>query len=92
MEDALTGVIITVDIPVGSKAVTDLDAVANAQTVGIMLINVSEGLNVGDVFVPFSVLAGDTSGNGSVTATDVGQTKARSGQTVSGLNFRSDVT
>ena len=38
-----------------------------------------------------SVLIGDTSGNGSVTATDVTQTKSQSGQAVSASNFREDV-
>jgi hypothetical protein len=38
-----------------------------------------------------NVLIGDTTGNLNVNATDIGQTKAQSGQAVAGSNFRSDV-
>jgi hypothetical protein len=37
------------------------------------------------------VLLGDTNGNGFVNATDIGQTKAQSGQPVTSGNFRTDV-
>ena len=37
------------------------------------------------------MLVGDTGGNGSVNAADVGQTKSQSGNAVSGTNFREDV-
>jgi hypothetical protein len=37
------------------------------------------------------VLIGDTTGNGSVNASDVSQTKSKSGQTVGSFNFRTDV-
>jgi hypothetical protein len=37
-------------------------------------------------------LVGDTNGNRSVNTTDIGQVKAASGQSVSGANFRLDVT
>ena len=76
----------------GSVVTVDLAAVANAQTVGITLTNVNDGANAGDVLVPFRVLVGDTTGNGSVSASDIGQVKALSGQAVTALNFRSDVT
>ena len=39
-----------------------------------------------------AILIGDTNGNGTVNATDIGQTKAQSGQAVTGSNFRLDVT
>ena len=38
------------------------------------------------------VLLGDTSGNGSVNASDVSLTKLKSGLAVDATNFRSDVT
>ena len=38
------------------------------------------------------VLLGDTNGNGTVNASDISQTKARTGQTVGVTNFRNDVT
>ena len=37
------------------------------------------------------VLVGDTNGDGSVNASDIGQTKAQSGNAVTGSNFREDV-
>jgi hypothetical protein len=37
------------------------------------------------------VLLGDTNGNGSVSSSDVAQTKAQSGQPVTGSKFREDV-
>jgi len=36
-------------------------------------------------------LLGDTTGNGSVNASDISQTKARSGQALDFSNFRSDI-
>jgi hypothetical protein len=39
-----------------------------------------------------AVLIGDTNASRSVTATDVGEVKSRSGQAVSNTNFRTDVT
>jgi hypothetical protein len=57
-----------------------------------MLSGVSDGTNVGDINVPMSVLLGDTNGNGSVNASDISQTKSRTGLAVDATNFRSDVT
>ena len=75
----------------GAVVTLDLTAVANAQTLGITLSNVSNGSTTGEVFVLMGVLAGDTTGNGSVTASDIGQTKAQSGQPVTANNFRTDI-
>ncbi len=61
-------------------------------TAGITLTNVNDGTNVGDVAIPFRVLVGDTNGNGSVTASDIGEVKGQSGQAVTAANFRTDVT
>jgi hypothetical protein len=69
----------------------DLAAVANVQTVGITLTNVSTGSDTGDVFIPFKVLVGDVNRSGSVTASDVSQVKSASGQSVSSANFTNDV-
>jgi len=44
-----------------------------------------------NVVMPMSVLIGDTNGNGSVSASDVSQTKSRVGQSIDTTNFRSDV-
>ena len=76
----------------GSVVTVSLSAVANAQTIGITLTNVNNGSNSGDVFVPMGVLLGDTSGNGSVNASDVSLTKLKSGQPVGASNCREDVT
>jgi len=42
--------------------------------------------------VSMNVLLGDTTGNKAVSASDIAQTKGRSGMAVSEANFRSDVT
>ncbi len=68
----------------------DLTAVANAQSVGITLINANDGLIAGDVFIPLGVLIGDSNGDAVVNSGDAVQTRSRSGQTTDGTNFRSD--
>ena len=45
-----------------------------------------------DSAVAVGFLVGDTSGNGSANTTDIGPTKAQSGQAVTTSNFRTDVT
>ncbi len=69
----------------------NLTGVANAQTLGITLVQVSNGSTTADVVIPVSILLGDTTGNGSVGASDIGQTKSQSGQPMSAANFRADV-
>jgi CSLREA domain-containing protein len=76
----------------GAVVTINLANVANAQTAGITLTNVNDGTNDGDISIPFRVLVGDTTNNGSVNATDVGQVKSQSGQKVAASNFRLDVT
>ncbi len=75
----------------GAVVTVDLTAVANAQTVGITLINANDGLIAGDVFIPMGVLIGDSNGDAVVNSGDTLQTRGRSGQTTDGTNFRSDV-
>jgi hypothetical protein len=57
----------------------------------VTLLGVSDGANTNDVAVRMGLLPGDTNGSGGVNTTDIGQTKAASGQTVSAANFRQDV-
>ena len=57
----------------------------------LTLTGVNDGTSTRDVSVPMSVLLGDTNGNGSVSASDIGQTKAQSGQAATATNFRTDV-
>jgi len=75
----------------GAVVTVNLAAVANAQTLGITLLNVSNGTTTADVLIPMGVLLGDTNGSASVTASDIGQVKSLSGQPVTGANFRADV-
>ena len=76
----------------GTTIVTaNLTGVANAQQITVTLQGVNDGTGTGDVSVQMGVLVGDTTGNGTVNASDIGQTKAQSGQAVTGSNFRTDV-
>ena len=45
-----------------------------------------------NVTIPMGILLGDTSGNATVNASDVSQTKSKSGQPIDATNFRTDVT
>jgi hypothetical protein len=74
-----------------NEVVVNLTGMADAQTIAVTLSHVSDGTNTADVIVPARFLLGDTTGNGSVNASDISQTKARSGQAVDYSNFRSDV-
>jgi hypothetical protein len=74
---------------VGPEVTIDLTGVADAQTITVTLFGVN---NATDVAVPMGVLLGDTTGNGTVNASDIAQTKANSGQSLTQANFRTDVT
>ena len=91
---AVSGGVGTVSNSSGSGTTTitlDLTGVTNAQRITITLVGASDGTNTGDLNVPMGVLAGDTTGNGSVNASDVGLTKLKSGQVVDSSNFRNDL-
>ncbi|MEP6810958.1 MAG: dockerin type I domain-containing protein [Chthoniobacterales bacterium] len=75
----------------GSQLTVNLTGVANAQTLTVMLTNVNDGTRTSNLALPVSFLLGDTNGNGSVNASDVSQTKAQSGSSVTAANFRNDV-
>ena len=74
--------------------VVSLTGVANAQTISVTLTNVTDSLgNQSDtVTVAMGLLLGDTTGNGTVNASDVSLAKLKSGQAVDSANFREDVT
>ena len=75
--------------PIGTATVTvNLTGVTNAQNITVALIGVNNG---GDLPVQMSVLVGDTTGDGTVNASDVRQPKMNSGQVVDAANFRTDV-
>jgi len=77
---------------VGGLLVTvNLTGVTNAQQINVRLTNVSDGTHTNNVNIPMRFLFGDTSGNSSVNASDVTQTKSRAGQALTNSNFRSDV-
>jgi dockerin type I repeat protein len=75
-------------ITTGNVVTIPLTNVTNAQTINVTLNNVNGSTNV---TIPMRVLIGDVNGNGTVNATDVGQTKSCVGQAVSATNFRCDV-
>lgn len=76
----------------GSVVTVPLTNVASAQTIVLTLFNVNDGATSGNVVVPMSILVGDTTANGQVNASDIGETKARSGDAVTSGTFRNDVT
>ena len=75
----------------GNVVTVPLTNVPNAQTINVTLFGVNNGSSVGSTIIPMSVLQGDTSGNGSVSGTDISQTRGRVGQPINDTNFRSDV-
>ena len=76
----------------GTTTVTvNLTGVTNAQRIEVTLQGASDGTNTADLIVPMGILLGDTSGNGTVNASDVSQTKAQSGNALTASNFRADV-
>jgi hypothetical protein len=77
---------------VDNDVIIDLSGVTNAQTIGITLFGVNDGTTSANVVVPMSVLLGDTTASGIVNSSDISQTKAQSGASVTASNFRTDVT
>lgn len=74
--------------------IANLTGVPNAQHITVTLGNVrdSDGNFSSAVPAVMGLLLGDTNGNGAVNASDIGQTKANSGQAANASNFRTDVT
>ena len=75
----------------GAVVTIPLTNITNAQRIMVKLSGVNDGVAMGDVIIPMGILLGDTSGNASVNASDITQTKIQSGQTITGSNFRTDV-
>jgi len=75
----------------GSTVKVPLTTVANAQTISLRLNGVNNGTGNNDLTISFSVLVGDTDGDGFVNSGDALQTRNRSGQAANTINFRSDV-
>ena len=75
----------------GSQVTVNLSGVDNQQTINVVLNNVSDGTNVGNVAIPMGVLLGDTNADRAVNSADISQTKSQSGQPVTLSNFREDL-
>ena len=75
----------------GNEVTVNLTNVSNAQKITLNLIGVNDGSTTDNVSIPMGVLVGDTTGNQSVSSTDVSDVKAQSGMTVDASNFRRDV-
>lgn len=73
--------------------IVNLTGVTNAQYITVTLNTVHDSANnIGNVSQQMGVLVGDTTANGAVNSSDVGQAKAQSGSTANAGNFRLDVT
>lgn len=78
----------------GNTMTVNLTGVTNGQTVAVTLSNVTDGFSqvLPNTAVSANFLLGDTSGNGSVNATDVSNAKNQVGVPVDASNFRNDIT
>jgi hypothetical protein len=74
-----------------TTATINLTGVATGQTIVLKLTGVTDGSAINDIALSMSVLVGDTSWNGMVSASDVTQTKGQVAQPVTTSNFRADV-
>jgi len=72
----------------------NLAGVTNGQPVDVTLSGLHDayGQNISSASLRMNVVFGDTTGNAIVNASDVAQTKSRSGLAVTEANFRNDVT
>jgi len=75
----------------GSTVTIPLTNVTNAQTIVVTLNNVNDGTTTRSFSVPMSLLLADTNASGTVTTSDIGQTKAASGQPIGASSFRTDI-
>ena len=71
----------------------NLTGVADVQTITVTLSNVTDsfGQVLPNTVVSANMLIGDTTGNSTVNASDVAQTKAQSGAATTAANFRTDI-
>ena len=71
----------------------DLTGVTSGQSTTVRLNNAKDTTGaIGNVSAVIGVLVGDTNNDASVNVADIGQTKSQSGHTLTGSNFREDVT
>jgi hypothetical protein len=78
----------------GKTMTVNLTGVANVQALTVSANGVTDQFLqvLPNTSVTAKMLIGDTTGNGSVNSSDVGETKLQTGQAVSSSNFRDDVT
>jgi hypothetical protein len=78
---------------VGNTMTVNLTGVTDVQKITVTLSNVTDtsAQVLPDTAVSVNMLIGDTTGNKTVNAGDVAQTKGQSGQPVGAGNFRNDV-
>jgi autotransporter-associated beta strand protein len=88
------GAMVGAPIFAGKTMTINVTGVADVQTIAITLENVTDrfGQVLPNTTLTVNMLVGDTTGNRSVNASDVGQTKAASGFATTASNFRQDVT
>ncbi len=74
--------------------VVNLENVTDAQVITVTLADVNDDAGHISAAVPISmaVLLGDTTANGTVNSSDIGEAKANSGQPTNADNFKTDVT
>jgi hypothetical protein len=78
--------------PDQNQYTVNLAGVPNAHSATVMLNTVQDVAgNIGNASGTMAVLIGDTTGNGTVTSSDVSQVKLQSGQPVTSSDFRADV-
>jgi YVTN family beta-propeller protein len=75
----------------GNTVTIPLTNVGNAQRLDVQLNGVAVGGTTRTATIALPVLVGDTTGDRSVNASDVSQTKSQSGAAVTAENFRIDV-
>jgi Dockerin type I domain len=77
----------------GNTMTVQLTGVANAQMLTVTLANLSDsfGQTLADTPVSAAMLIGDTTGNSTVSSSDISQVKASVGLPIDGSNFRTDV-
>ncbi len=78
----------------GNTMSVSLTGVTDVQKITVTLHNVTDSFAqvLANTEVSMNILIGDTSGNKTVNASDVTQTKLQSGQPVTATNFREDIT
>jgi hypothetical protein len=77
----------------GNTMTVELTAVADEQRLIVTLSDVTDDAEqvLPDTAISMNILIGDTTGNKTVNASDIAQTKAQSGVPVTAANFRTDI-